>query len=82
MSSEANPLELLGSLVTRCEEKSIPYCYVKSSAGLGRACGIKRPVLACCFFNNTPLSAGTEKPSGILGQLCELKDQVESLFFK
>ena len=82
LSAQAEPLELLGSLVTRCEEKSIPYCYVKDSAGLGRACGIKRPILACSVFSSTPLGAGSEKPMGIAGQLCELKDEVENLFYK
>ena len=69
-------------MVTRCEEKSIPYCYVKDSGGLGRACGITRPILACSIYNSTPLNSGSEKPTGIAGQLCELKDEVESLFYK
>ena len=82
LSCQADPLELLGSLVTRCEEKSIPYCYVRDSASLGRACGIKRPILACSVFSSTPLASGTERPMGIAGQLCELKDEVENLFYK
>lgn len=82
LSGEADPIELLGSLVTRCEEKSIPYCYVRESAGLGRACGIKRGILACCFYSNTPISSGSEKPTGIRAQLSELKDKIEALFYK
>lgn len=42
MAADTDPLELLLNLPQLCEEKSVPYCFVKSNAALGRACGIKR----------------------------------------
>lgn len=42
MAADTDPLELLLNLPQLCEEKSVPYCFVKSMAALGRACGIKR----------------------------------------
>jgi U4/U6 small nuclear ribonucleoprotein SNU13 len=45
MAADTDPIELLLNLPQLCEEKSIPYCFVKSNAALGRACGIKRLVL-------------------------------------
>ena len=42
MAADTDPLGLLLNLPGLCEEKSIPYCFVSSTAALGRACGIKR----------------------------------------
>lgn len=42
LAADTQPLELLMTIPELCEERSISYCYVPSSAALGRACGIKR----------------------------------------
>lgn len=42
MAADTDPIELLMNLPELCEDKSVPYCFVKSKSGLGRACGIKR----------------------------------------
>lgn len=42
MAANTEPLELLMNLPHMCEENSVPYCFVESSAALGRACGIQR----------------------------------------
>lgn len=42
MAADTDPLELLMSLPQQCEEHSVPYCFVESTAALGRACGIQR----------------------------------------
>ena len=49
-------------------QKNIQYCFVRSKATLGRACGIKRPVVA----------AGLTFKDGsqLTGQIIELKDKI------
>lgn len=42
MAADTDPLELLLNLPHMCEEHSVPYCFVDSTAALGRACGIQR----------------------------------------
>lgn len=42
MAADTDPLELLMNLPQMCEEHSVPYCFVESTASLGRACGIQR----------------------------------------
>lgn len=42
MAADTDPLELLMNLPHMCEEHSVPYCFVDSTAALGRACGIQR----------------------------------------
>lgn len=42
MAADTDPLELLMNLPHMCEEHGVPYCFVDSTAALGRACGIQR----------------------------------------
>ena len=35
-----------------CEDKNVPYVFVHSKQALGRACGVTRPVIACCVTVN------------------------------
>lgn len=42
LAADTEPLELLMSVPQLCEQNSVPYCFVESSAALGRACGIQR----------------------------------------
>jgi len=42
MAADTDPLELLMNLPSLCEEHSVPYCFVDSTAALGRASGIQR----------------------------------------
>lgn len=42
MAADTDPLELLMNLPHICEEHGTPYCFVDSTAALGRACGIQR----------------------------------------
>ena len=42
LAADTDPLGLLMSLPTMCEQHSVPYCFVESTAALGRACGIER----------------------------------------
>lgn len=73
MAADADPIELLSHMPTLCEERSIPYCFIKEAAGLGRACGISRPVICCCIV--------VDENSSLKTQLDALKDNLEILFY-
>ena len=46
MAADCEPIEIVMHLPAICEEKNVPYCFVQTQSALGRACGIKRPVVA------------------------------------
>ena len=72
LAADCDPLEIVMTLPSLCEERNIPYCFVSSKASLGRACGIKRPVVAACI---------THQPEASLqSQILELRDNIEQLF--
>uniref|UniRef100_A0A8C4NKC7 NHP2-like protein 1 n=1 Tax=Eptatretus burgeri TaxID=7764 RepID=A0A8C4NKC7_EPTBU len=47
MAADAEPLEIILHLPLLCEDKNVPYVFVRSKQSLGRACGVSRPVIAC-----------------------------------
>ncbi len=71
MAADTEPLEILLHLPLLCEDKNVPYVFVKSKMALGRACGVSRPVVACSIIahEGSPLSA----------QIRDLKDAIERL---
>lgn len=71
LAADCDPLEVIMTLPAQCEEKNIPYCFVESKAALGRACGIKRPVVAAGII--------FKEGSHLHGQILELKDRLEQL---
>lgn len=52
MAADAEPLEILLHLPLLCEDKNIPYVFVKSKQALGRACGVSRPVISCSVITH------------------------------
>jgi len=52
MSADAEPLEILLHLPLLCEDKNVPYVFVRSKQALGRACGVSRPVISCSVTVN------------------------------
>ncbi|KAJ8319592.1 hypothetical protein KUTeg_002850 [Tegillarca granosa] len=52
MAADAEPLEILLHLPLLCEDKNVPYVFVRSKQALGRACGVSRPVIACSVTVN------------------------------
>ncbi|XP_065826773.1 NHP2-like protein 1 [Oscarella lobularis] len=52
MSADADPLEILLHLPLLCEDKNVPYVFVRSKQALGRACGVSRAVIACAVTIN------------------------------
>ena len=71
LAADCDPLEVVMTLSSQCEDKNIPYCFVESKAALGRACGIKRPVVAAGVI--------FKEGSHLQGQILELKDKLEQL---
>ncbi|XP_065176105.1 NHP2-like protein 1 [Sycon ciliatum] len=49
MAADAEPLEILLHLPLLCEDKNVPYVFVRNKQALGRACGVTRPVIACAI---------------------------------
>ncbi|KAG0438067.1 13 kDa ribonucleoprotein-associated protein [Dictyocoela muelleri] len=52
MAADCEPLEILGHLPGLCEDKNVPYVYVRSKDALGIACNINRPVVAVSIHPN------------------------------
>lgn len=71
MAADAEPLEIILHLPLLCEDKNVPYVFVKSKAALGRACGVTRPVIAASITSN--------EGSQLKGQIQTLKEEVEKL---
>ncbi|XP_066260207.1 NHP2-like protein 1 [Euwallacea similis] len=47
MAADAEPIEILMHLPLLCEDKNVPYVFVRSKQALGRACGVSRSVISC-----------------------------------
>lgn len=71
LAADTEPLEILLHLPLVCEDKNIPYVFVKSRTALGRACGVNRSVIAC--------SVTSKEGSQLNSQIQDLKDQVEQI---
>lgn len=52
MAADTEPLEILLHLPLLCEDKNVPYVFVRSKTALGRACGVSRSVMACAILSN------------------------------
>ncbi|GBP69509.1 hypothetical protein EVAR_88409_1 [Eumeta japonica] len=52
MAADAEPLEIVLHIPLLCEDKNVPYVFVRSKQALGRACGVSRPIIACSITVN------------------------------
>eukprot|EP01089_Gocevia_fonbrunei_P010850 TRINITY_DN2384_c0_g1_i1.p1 TRINITY_DN2384_c0_g1~~TRINITY_DN2384_c0_g1_i1.p1 ORF type:complete len:129 (+),score=31.11 TRINITY_DN2384_c0_g1_i1:137-523(+) len=71
MAADTEPLEILLHLPILCEDKNVPYVFVRSKAALGRAAGVSRSVIAISITSN----AGSQ----ISNQINTMKDSIERL---
>ncbi|KAK0423953.1 hypothetical protein QR680_008426 [Steinernema hermaphroditum] len=71
MAADAEPLEIILHLPLLCEDKNVPYVFVRSKAALGRACGVTRPVIAASILTN--------EGSQLKSQIQKIKEDVEKL---
>ncbi|XP_055388178.1 NHP2-like protein 1 homolog [Condylostylus longicornis] len=52
LAADTKPIEILLHLPLLCEDKNVPYVFVRSKQALGRACGVSRPIVACSVTAN------------------------------
>lgn len=71
MAADAEPLEILLHLPLLCEDKNVPYVFVRSKQALGRASGVSRPVIAC--------SITMKEGSQLNSQIEAIKNSIEKL---
>lgn len=71
MAADAEPLEILLHLPLLCEDKNVPYVFVRSRQALGRASGVSRPVIAC--------SVTASEGSQLKSQIITIQQEIEKL---
>lgn len=71
MAADAEPLEILLHLPLLCEDKNVPYVFVRSKQALGRACGVTRPIIAC--------SVTVNEGSQLKSQITAIQQEIERL---
>nr|XP_040578588.1 NHP2-like protein 1 [Lepeophtheirus salmonis] len=52
LAADAEPLEIVLHIPLLCEDKNVPYVFVRSKQALGRACGVSRPVISASVTQN------------------------------
>lgn len=72
MAADTTPIEILMHLPLLCEDKNVPYVFVRSKQALGRACGVTRPVISASITSN--------EGSQLKAQIQALKQNIEKLF--
>ncbi|CRK25173.1 13 kDa ribonucleoprotein-associated protein like [Verticillium longisporum] len=71
LAADTTPLAILLHLPLLCEDKNVPYVYVKSKIALGRACGVSRAVIAASITSN--------EGSELANSIRTLREKVERL---
>lgn len=71
MAADAQPIEILLHLPLLCEDKNVPYVFVRSKQALGRACGVSRSIIACSVTAN--------EGSQLKSQITSIQNEIEKL---
>ena len=71
MAADTEPIEILLHLPLLCEDKNVPYVFVRSKQALGRACGVSRSVIAC--------SVTVNEGSQLKSQIQSIHQEIERL---
>ncbi|XP_058177100.1 NHP2-like protein 1 homolog [Anopheles ziemanni] len=71
MAADAEPIEIILHLPLLCEDKNVPYVFVRSKQALGRACGVSRPIVAC--------SVTIDEGSQLKSQIVTIQQEIERL---
>ncbi|XP_059617672.1 NHP2-like protein 1 homolog [Phlebotomus argentipes] len=71
MAADAQPLEILLHLPLLCEDKNVPYVFLRSKQALGRACGVSRPIVAAAVTVN--------EGSQLKSQITSIQQEIERL---
>lgn len=73
LTGDTEPLEILLHLPLLCEDKNVPYVFLRSKTALGRACGVTRPVIAA--------SVTTSESRELASQIDTIKLAIEKLMY-
>ena len=73
LAADAEPIEILMHLPLLCEDKNVPYCFVRSKSALGRACGISRVVISATVLMTETTNSALKK------QIESLKDAIDRI---
>nr|ALS04699.1 60S ribosomal protein L7a/NHP2-like protein 1 [Pseudodiaptomus poplesia]ALS04817.1 60S ribosomal protein L7a/NHP2-like protein 1 [Pseudodiaptomus poplesia]ALS04916.1 60S ribosomal protein L7a/NHP2-like protein 1 [Pseudodiaptomus poplesia] len=71
LAADSEPLEILLHIPLLCEDKNVPYVFVRSKQALGRACGVSRPVIAASVTQN--------EGSQLKPQITSIQQEIEKL---
>ena len=71
LAADSEPWEILLHIPLLCEDKNVPYVFVRSKQALGRACGVSRPVIAASVTQN--------EGSQIKPQINTIQQEIEKL---
>jgi ribosomal protein L7Ae-like RNA K-turn-binding protein len=71
LAADSEPLEILLHIPLLCEDKNVPYVFVRSKQALGRACGVSRPVISASVTQN--------EGSQIKPQINTIQQEIEKL---
>ena len=73
VAADTEPIEIILHLPLLCEDKNIPYIFIRSKQALGKACGVSRPVIACSLILGINVI--------INEQIKKIKDTTEKFLF-
>jgi U4/U6 small nuclear ribonucleoprotein SNU13 len=71
LAADTTPLAIVLHLPLLCEDKNVPYVYLPSKLGIGRACGVSRAVIAASITAN--------EASDLANRIKNIKEKVERL---
>nr|AQS22666.1 40S ribosomal protein S26 [Pseudodiaptomus poplesia] len=71
LAADSEPLEILLHIPLLCEDKNVPYVFVRSKQALGRACGVSRPVISASVTQN--------EGSQLKPQITSIQPEIEKL---
>ena len=74
LAADASPLEIILHLPLLCEDKNVPYIFVKSMAALGQACGTSRNVVACSLIKKI-------NDNSLEAEIQNLRVEIEKCYF-
>ena len=78
IAADISPIDVLSHLPILCEEKEVPYIYVKSRAELGQACKTKRPTSCVLVVQPTKDDKKTKKSFDRCAELVLAKNKYVS----
>ena len=74
IAADISPIDVLAHLPILCEDKSVPYVYVRSRAEVGEACKTKRPT-SCVMICKPDKKTHSEEYEGYK----ECREKIESV---